>query len=27
VKPVTFDAFLKAVHTIEDFWLSLVVLP
>jgi len=27
VKPVTFDAFVKAVATIEDFWLSLVVLP
>lgn len=27
VKPVTFDAFLKAVGTIEDFWMTLAALP
>ena len=26
-KPVNFDRFLEAVHSIENFWLSVVVLP
>ena len=26
-KPVDMDKFLEAVHSIEDFWLSLVRLP
>ena len=26
-KPIDLDQFLKVVHSIEDFWLSIVVLP
>lgn len=26
-KPIAFDQFMKVVHSIEDFWLSIVVLP
>ena len=26
-KPLGFDAFIKAVHTIDDFWFSLAKLP
>jgi CheY-like chemotaxis protein len=26
-KPVDFDQFIKVVHSIEEFWLSIVTLP